>query len=95
MSHLAAAARMNAGLAPTKMVSYATGVAPTRYSINLMNDDDNDDNEVCVEDVLDIEDDNKAHENKTQEPVISENYGRGIRIRKRPELYDPSMSGQL
>ena len=82
MSHLAAAARANAGLAPTIMASQATGVAPTRNSIDLTNEDDDDDDKVCVEDVSDDEDDNDARENETQEPVINENYGRGMRIRK-------------
>ena len=45
MSHLAAAARVNAGLAPTKIASQATGVAPTRNSINLTNEEDDDDDD--------------------------------------------------
>ena len=59
--------------------------------------DDNDD-EVCVEDVSNDEDDDDGdddtHKNETKEPVISEDYGRGMRIRKQPESYKPSMSGQ-
>ena len=94
ISHLTAAARANEGLAPTTMASHATGVAPTRNSIDLTNEGDGGDKKVCVEDVSDDKDDNDARENETQEPVISENYGRGMRIRKQPESYDPSMSGQ-
>ena len=73
------------------MVSQATGVAPTHNTIDLTNEDGD---KVCVEDVSNDEDDDDVRENETQEQVISENYGRGMRIRKRPESYKPSMSGQ-
>ena len=98
MSHLAAAAHTNAGLTPTIMASQATGMAPTHNAIDFTNEDDDADEDVCVEDVSDNkdddDDDNDTQKNETQEPVISENYGRGMRIRKQPELYEPSMSGQ-
>ena len=75
MSYLATAAHANAGLAPTTMVSQATGVVPTHNVVDLTQEDDDNDNEVCVEDVPDDkdddDDDNNVHKNETQEPVIS------------------------
>ena len=98
MSKLAAAARANAGLPPTTMVSQTTGVAPKNSTINLTREDDDDDDRVRVEDVTDDKDDGDQeydpHANEAQEPVISENYGHGMRIRKRPESYEPSMTGK-
>ena len=80
MSYLAAAARANAKLAPTKMVSHATGVVPTGNVVDLTeddddnDDDDDDDDEVRVEDVPEDEDnDNSPHENddnQAEEPGI-------------------------
>ena len=98
MSRIAADARENAGLPPTTMVSNNTGVAPRSNTIDLMGEDDDDDDMVRVEDVKDDEDDGDQeydpHANVVQEPVPSEECGRGMRIRKQPESYEPSMTGK-
>ena len=89
----------NAGLASTRMVSQATGVVPPHNVVDLTEKDDDNDDEVRVEDVPDDKDDDndphKNDENQTQEPVLWENQGRGIRIRTQQELYKPLMSGKL
>ena len=88
MLYLDVDARENADLAPTTMVSQATGVVTIGNAVDLT-DDDHDADEVVhkVEDVPDDEDDddNTPHENdyhQAEEPVVDKEYGCGIRIRK-------------
>ena len=95
---IAAAAQANAGLPPTTMVSKNTGVAPGNDTTDLTGEDDDEDDTVRVEDVKDDEDDGDQeydpHANEVQEPVLNEEYSRGMRIRKRTEFYEPSMTGK-
>ena len=97
MSRIAAAARANAGLPPTTMVSKNLGVAPRSNTINLMGEYDDKNDRILVEDVKDDKDDGDReydlHANVVQEPVLSEEYSGGMRFRKRSELYEPSMTG--
>ena len=98
MSKIAASARANAGLPPTTMVSKNPGVALKSTTIYLTGEDDDRDDMGRVEDVKNNDDDGDQeydpHANAVQEPVPSEEYGRGMRIRKRPESYEPSMTGK-
>ena len=86
MLYLATATRANAGLAPSTMVSQATGVVPTGNFVDLTKDNDDNDDVVRVEDVPDDKDgDDTPHENnenQAKEPVIDEEYGCGMRMGK-------------
>ena len=98
MSYIAAAARANAGLAPTTGVSQPAGVVPTNV-VDLTDAADNDDKsptlhipkeeleDVPMED--DIED--TAQADVESPPAV---YGRGMRIRNKPVSYEPVMTGK-
>ena len=98
MSYIAATARTNAGLAPTTGVSQPAGVGPTNV-VDLTdapsNDNENETLHIPKEEVEDVpvEEDNK---NTVQADVESPRaeYGRGMRIRKKPILYEPVMTGK-
>ena len=99
MSYIAAAVRANAGLAPTTGVSQPVGVGPT-HVLDLtdtpVDDDKSETLHIPKEEVEDIpmEEDN---EDTTQADVESPpaEYGRGMRTRKKPILYELVMTGKL
>ena len=98
MSYIAAAARANAGLAPTTGVSQPAGVVPTNV-VDLTDAADNDNKsptlhipkeeleDVPMED--DIED--TAQADVESPPAV---YGCGMRIRNKPVSYEPVMTGK-
>ena len=99
MSYLAAAAWTNAGLAPTTLVSQTTGVEPTHNIVYLTDADDDDVEDLSNEMVHKVE---AVHANDKYQPKyeeeqaeeINKEYGRGMRIIRRPESYVPSMEGK-
>ena len=82
MPYMAAATLTNAGLARTKRLFQNTGLEPIHKLVDLIDADDDDDgylrSEVVhkVEDILD-------EEYQAEEP--NKEYGRGMRIRRRPD----------
>jgi hypothetical protein len=99
MSYIAAAARANAGLAPTTGVSQPTGVGPTNVVDLTDATDDNDNNKpshtlpkVEVEDIpLEETNNDTAPADVESTPV---KYGHGMRTRKKPISYEPVMTGK-
>ena len=87
---MAAASRANSDLTLTPRVLQTTGVEPTHNVVDLtdVNDDDDEDlsSEVVhkVEDVPESENNHpKDEEYQAEEP--NKEYGRGMRIRRRPD----------
>ena len=101
MSYLAAAARANAGLAPTTGVSQPAGVVSTGVvDLTDLTDDDDDDSgtilvpKVEVEDIP-TEEVNEEHETAqtAQYGLVHPQYGRGMRTRTLLVSYEPVMTG--
>ena len=98
MSYIAAAARENAGLAPTSGVSQPAGVGPTNV-VDLTDtpDDDNKSKTLHIpkEEVEDVpmEEVNEGTVHADVESPPAE-YGRGMRIRKKPISYELVMTGK-
>ena len=78
MSHLAAAARENSGLAPSTEVSQTTGVGPTHNVVDLTDADHKDDKEEVIRKVPKVEDVPENEEDQDDTPDTG--YGRGMRI---------------
>ena len=102
MSYLAAAARANAGLAPTTGVSQPAGVVSIGVvDLTDVTDDDDDDlgtilvPKVEVEDIP-TEEVNEEHETAKSAPYSlgHPTYGRGMRTQTKPVLYEPVMTGK-
>ena len=99
MSYLAAAARANAGLAPTTGVSQTTGVGSTHNVVDLK-DEDNEtvpmmdkEEDVIVEYVTGKEGEEETAQDKNVK-YPGPAYGRGMRIRTKPLSYEPVMTGK-
>ena len=92
ISYLANAARENSGLAPYTEVSQNTGVGPTQNVVDLTDADDKYDKEEVISKVPKVED---VPENEDdQDDTLDTGYGRGMRIRKKPVSYKPTMTGK-
>ena len=102
MSYLAAAARANAGLAPTTGVSQPAGVVSTGVVdlTDVTDDDDNDSGTILVPKVevedIPTEEVNEEDENakSAQYGLWHPQYGRGMRTRTKPVSYEPVMTGK-
>ena len=99
MSYLEAAARENAGLAPTTGVSQTTGVGSTHNVVDLT-DIDNEtvpmmakEEDVIVEDVTGEEGVEETAQDKSVK-YPGPTYGRGMRIRTKPLSDEPLLRGK-
>ena len=94
MSYLATAARANAGLAPTTEESQPAGVVSTGVVDLTDATDDNDDNSGTISvPKVEVEDIPMEEVIEEQETAQAQ-YGRGMRIRKKPVSYEPVMTGK-
>ena len=94
MLYLAAAARANAGLAPTTGVSQPAGVVSTGV-VNLTDATDDNDDDTGKMSVSKVEvEDIPMEEVIEEEETAQAQYGRGMRIRTKPVSYEPVMTGK-
>ena len=90
MPYIVAAARANAGLAPTTGVSQPAGVVPTNViDLTDVADDDVKSPTLHIPKV-EVEDDHTQADVESPPAV----YGRGMRIRNKPVSYEPVMTGK-
>ena len=93
MSYLVAAARANAVLAPSTEVSQTTGVVPTHNVVDLTDAYDKDDKQEVIRKLPKVADVPENEED--QDDTLDTGYGRGMRIRKKPVSYEPTMTGKV
>ena len=94
MSYLTAAARANAGLAPTTGVSQPAGVVSTGVvDLTDVTDDDDGDSGTILVIKVQVEDIPMEEVIEEQETAQAQ-YGCGMRIQKKPVSYEPVMTGK-